>query len=412
MHFKMNFKITLLFLLLLAMACKDKATDTTAISGDLVIEPLPETSTEVILAANQTEVYLTLLQGKKVGLVTNATSLVKRADGTFVHLVDTLLALNVNLTKVFAPEHGFRGTADAGEKVADERDAQTGLPIVSLYGLNRKPSPKQLENVEVLLFDLQDVGVRFYTYISTLTYVMESAAEIKLPLIVLDRPNPNIHIVDGPVLDMKNRSFVGMHPVPVLHGMTMGEYAQMVNGEKWLKNEVTTDLTVIPLKNYTRQTSYSVPVRPSPNLPNDKAINLYASLCFFEGTNVSVGRGTDKPFQQYGAPFLPKETLGYSFTPEPNEGASKPMYEAEVCFGEDLSSYQNLNELTLRWLIKAYALTPDKSTFFNKYFVKLAGTETLQKQIEEGVSEAAIQASWQEGLENFKALRKPYLIYE
>lgn len=408
----MNFKITLLFLLLLAMACKDKATDTTAISGDLVIEPLPETSTEVILAANQTEVYLPLLQDKKVGLVANATSLVKRADGTCVHLVDTLLALNVNLTKVFAPEHGFRGTADAGEKVADERDAQTGLPIVSLYGLNRKPSPKQLENVEVLLFDLQDVGVRFYTYISTLTYVMESAAENKLPLIVLDRPNPNIHIVDGPILDMKNRSFVGMHPVPVLHGMTMGEYAQMVNGEKWLMNEVTTDLKVIPLKNYTRQTSYSVPVRPSPNLPNDKAINLYASLCFFEGTNVSVGRGTDKPFQLYGAPFLPEQTFTYSFTPAPNEGASEPMYKGEVCFGEDLSSYQNLNELALRWLIKAYALTPDKSTFFNKYFVKLAGTETLQKQIEEGVSEAAIQASWQEGLEKFKALRKPYLIYE
>lgn len=411
MYFKIKFKITLLFLLVMATACKDKTADSMAISGDLVVEPLPEASSEVVLAANQTEVYLPLLQGKKVGLVANATSLVKRTNGTYVHLVDTLLALKVNLTKVFAPEHGFRGMADAGEKVADERDAQTGLPIISLYGLNRKPSPKQLENVEVLLFDLQDVGVRFYTYISTLTYVMESAAENKIPVIVFDRPNPNIHIVDGPVLDIKYRSFVGMHPVPVLHGLTLGEYAQMVNGEKWLMNQVQADLTVIPLKNYTRETSYSVPVRPSPNLPNEKAINLYASLCFFEGTNVSVGRGTDKPFQQYGAPFLPEQTFLYSFTPGPNEGASNPLYNGEVCHGEDLSSYQELNELTLRWLIKAYVHTPNKSTFFTKYFVKLAGTETLQKQIEEGVSEAAIQASWQEGLEKFKSLRQPYLIY-
>lgn len=412
MYFKKNFKITLLFLLILSSACKDKATETTAVTDDLVIESLSETPSEIFLAANQTEVYLPLLQGKKVGLVANATSLVKRADGSYVRLADTLLALQVNLTKVFAPEHGFRGTSDAGEKVSDERDAQTGLPIVSLYGLNRKPSDKQLENVEILLFDLQDVGVRFYTYISTLTYVMESAAENKLPVIVLDRPNPNIHIVDGPVLELKNRSFVGMHPVPVLHGMTMGEYAQMVNGEKWLMNEVTANLTVIPLKNYTRKTPYSLPVRPSPNLPNDKAVNLYASLCFFEGTSVSVGRGTDKPFQQYGAPFLPSETFGYSFTPGPNEGAKNPMYDGEICYGEDLSQYQELNELTLRWLIKAYALAPDKSTFFNKYFVKLAGTETLRQQIEEGVSEAAIQAGWQEGLEKFKELRKPYLIYE
>lgn len=406
------FKSTFLFLLLLLSSCKEPQQNTSSVSDDLVIEPVAQSASDVVLGANQTEAYLPLLEGKSVGVVGNHTSLVKRKDGTYLHLVDTLLSLGVKVTKVFAPEHGFRGTADAGEKVSDEKDPQTGLPIISLYGLNRKPSPKQLEGVEVLLFDLQDVGVRFYTYVSTLTYVMESAAENQLPMIVLDRPNPNIQVVDGPILEMENRSFVGLHPVPVLHGMTMGEYAQMLNGEKWLMNEVQTDLTVIPLKEYTRQTDYSLPVRPSPNLPNDKAVNLYASLCFFEGTTISVGRGTDSPFQQYGAPDLPSEVFTHSFTPQPNEGAANPLHKGQLCHGEDLSGYQNLTELTLRWLIKAYASSPDKSTFFNKYFVNLAGTKQLQKQIEEGVSEAAIQASWQEGLESFRKLREPYLLYE
>lgn len=260
-----------------------------------------------------------------------------------------------------------------------------------------------------MVFDLQDVGARFYTYISSLHYIMEACAENNIPLIVLDRPNPNGSIVDGPILEKEFTSFVGMHPIPTLHGMTIGEYAKMINGEKWLKNGVQCNLKVIPCTDYNRNMSYSLPVKPSPNLSNDQAINLYASLCLFEGTNVSVGRGTEKQFQIYGSPFLPKSD--FSFTPVPNFGAKEPLYKGQLCYGEDLTSIPKVHQLELKWLIKAYQTTSDKTNFFNDFFTKLAGTKKLQQQIEGGISEEEIRKSWKKGLDEFKEMRKKYLIY-
>ncbi len=291
-------------------------------------------------------------------------------------------------------------------------DTKTGVPIVSLYGDNKKPKPEQLKHIDVMVFDIQDVGARFYTYISSLHYVMEACAEAHIPLLILDRPNPNGHYVDGPILEMEHKSFVGMHPIPVVHGMTIGEYATMINGEKWLKNGVSCELKVIPIKNYTHQTAYSLPIKPSPNLPNDTAINLYPSLCFFEGTNVSVGRGTDKQFQVFGSPFLDKTKYTYSFTPQPNEGAKQPPYQNKVCYGMNLSHTKKLNGLDLSYLINAYRATQNKSEFFNSFFTKLAGTKKLQQQIEDGLTETDIKASWQQGLDGFRKVRDKYLIYE
>jgi len=273
----------------------------------------------------------------------------------------------------------------------------------------QKPKPEQLEEIDIMIFDLQDVGARFYTYISSLHYVMEACAENNIQLIVLDRPNPNGGIVDGPILEKENTSFVGMHQIPVLHGMTIGEYAQMIHGEKWLKNETSCNLKVIPCINYDRNMEYNLLVKPSPNLPNAQSINLYASLCFFEGTNVSVGRGTEKQFQIYGSPYLPNS--GFSFVPKPNEGAKDPVYNGKICFGEDLSKIKKLNQLELKWLLKAYNETSDKSKFFNSFFIKLAGTKKLQEQIEAGISEKEIRKSWESGLNEFKFIRKKYLIY-
>lgn len=355
--------------------------------------------------ADNYEKYLPLLKDKKVGIVTNQTGIL--SDKT--HVVDFLLEKKVAVQTIFAPEHGFRGTADAGEHVVDGKDQKTGLPIISLYGDNKKPKPAQLANIDVLIFDLQDVGARFYTYISSLHYVMEACAENNIPLIVFDRPNPNGSIVDGPLLEKEFTSFVGMHPIPLLHGMTIGEYAQMVNGQKWLKDGEKCKLTVIPCSNYKREMAYSLLVKPSPNLPNDQSINLYASLCLFEGTNVSMGRGTEKQFQIYGSPYLKK--TGFSFTPKPNFGAKDPVYNGKECFGEDLTSYPKLKQLELKWLIKAYQNTSDKTKFFNAFFTKLAGTKKLQQQIENGVSEKDIRESWKKDLENFKTMRKQYLIY-
>ena len=350
--------------------------------------------------------YLPLLKGKKVGIVTNQSGIL--SDKT--HLVDFLLSKSIAVKQIFAPEHGFRGTADAGELIKDGKDTKTGLPIISLYGDNKKPNSKQLEGIDIMVFDLQDVGARFYTYISSLHYVMEACAENNVQLIVLDRPNPNGGIVDGPILEKENTSFVGMHEIPVLHGMTIGEYAQMINGESWMKNDVKCDLKVIPCANYKRTMEYNLPVKPSPNLPNSQAINLYASLCFFEGTNVSVGRGTEKQFQIYGSPFLAKSD--FSFTPKPNEGAKDPVYNGKICYGEDLSKIKKVNRLELKWLLKAYNETPDKSKFFNSFFLKLAGTKKLKEQIEAGVSEKDIRNSWESGLNEFKLMRKKYLIYK
>lgn len=349
--------------------------------------------------------YLPLLKDKKIGIVTNQTGILSNQT----HLVDFLLEQRIAVQKIYAPEHGFRGTADAGELIKDGKDTKTGLPIISLYGNNKKPKPEQLAGIDVLVFDLQDVGARFYTYISTLHYIMEACAENNLPLIVLDRPNPNGGIVDGPILEKEFTSFVGMHSIPTLHGMSIGEYAQMINGEKWLKNSVQCKLTVIPCLNYKRDMPYSLPIKPSPNLPNDQAINLYASLCLFEGTNVSSGRGTEKQFQIYGSPFLPKSD--FSFIPVSNFGSKDPMNKGLLCYGEDLTSIPKVQQLELKWLIKAYQTTSDKSKFFNDFFTKLAGTKKLQQQIEAGVSESEIRKSWENGLTLFKAMRQPYLIY-
>jgi uncharacterized protein YbbC (DUF1343 family) len=365
----------------------------------------PNQSISFKTGADNSENYLPLLKDKKVGVVSNQTGILSNK----MHLVDFLVSNAIQVQKIFAPEHGFRGTADAGELIIDGKDTKTGLPIISLYGANKKPTPEQLEGIEILIFDIQDVGARFYTYISSLHYIMEACAENNIPLVVLDRPNPNGFIIDGPILEKEFSSFVGMHPVPVLYGMTIGEYAQMINGEKWLKEERQCNLQVIPCVDYDRNASYDLPERPSPNLPNDQAINLYASLCFFEGTNVSVGRGTDKQFQIYGSPYLPQS--GFSFIPEPNFGAKEPIYKGVSCFGEDLTTIEPVSQIELKWLIRAYNTTEDKTAFFNPFFTKLAGTQTLRLQIEEGISERKIKKSWKPGLDQFKEIRKKYLLY-
>lgn len=384
---------------------------------------------QIITGAEQINLYLPLLKDKKVGVLTNQTGIIhlKISGPSEIHngyenrkfhsqgttkkesIIDFLIKNKINVQKIYAPEHGFRGTADAGELIKDGKDTKTGLPIISLYGNNKKPTKEQLSGIDVMLFDLQDVGARFYTYISSLHYLMEACAENNIPLIVLDRPNPKGATVDGPVLEMKHKSFVGMHPVPVLHGMTIGEYAQMINGEKWLQNGVQAKLTIIPVKNYNKSMSYSIPVKPSPNLPNDLSINLYTSLCFFEGTNVSVGRGTEKQFQIYGSPFL--KNMDFTFTPRPNFGAKEPMHNGKLCYGEDLSNNEFVDGLTLKWLLKAYQNNSNPSKFFNNFFVKLAGTEKLRQQIEQGWSEKKIRSSWQEDLENFKKTRAKYTLY-
>ena len=275
----------------------------------------------VIVGANQTDRYLPLLNGKKVGIGSNQTSVSVKEERQFTHLVDSLLTLNVDIKKVFSPEHGFRGTADAGEVVNDGKDTKTGLPIISLYRKNQKPTKEELEGISVMIFDIQDVGVRFYTYIATLHYIMEACAEANIPLIILDRPNPNGHYIDGPTLELENKSFLGMHNIPLVHGMTIGESVQMINGEGWLDNKIQCDITVIPVKHYTHKTAYSLPIRPSPNLPNDQSIKLYPSLGLFEGTNINAGRGTEFQFQRYGAPFLDKDVLSFTYTPKENVGA-------------------------------------------------------------------------------------------
>lgn len=370
------------------------------------------TNSSIKTGADSYSLYLPLLKNKNIGVITNQTGILSNT----VHLVDFLIENKINIQKIFAPEHGFRGTADAGEHITDGKDTKTGLPIISLYGNNKKPKPEQLAGIDLMVFDLQDVGARFYTYISSLHYIMEACAENNIELMILDRPNPNGNIVDGPILEKEFTSFVGMHPIPLLHGMTIGEYGRMINGEKWLNpstssgQEIQCNLKVIPCLNYKREMNYSLPIKPSPNLPNDQSINLYASLCLFEGTNVSVGRGTEMQFQIYGSPYLPKND--FSFTPVPNFGAKDPVYKNQLCFGENLTSIPKVNQLELMWLIKAYNTTSDKSKFFNNFFTKLAGTKKLQQQIIDGVSETEIRKSWEKGLNDFKEMREKYLIYE
>ena len=368
--------------------------------------------TELRTGAERMEAYLPLLKGKKVGLTLNHTAIVGQT-----HLLDTLLSLGVDVQRVFVPEHGLRGTADAGEKIQDGKDPRTGVRMSSLYGSRRKPSPEDLAGLDLMIFDIQDVGVRFYTYISTLHYVMEACAEQGLPLMILDRPNPNGHYVDGPILDTAFRSFVGMHPVPVVHGMTVGEYARMVNGEGWLKGGVTCKLEIIQCDGYTHQTPYVLPRKPSPNLPNMRSIYLYPSICYFEGTQVSLGRGTDKQFQVLGTPGFP---LGdYSFTPEPKEGAMQPFLQGKLCRGYDLTALdpeaiREWRKIHLDYLIHFYQNYPEKDSFFLKgmFIDKLAGGASLRTQLVQGWDEDKIRASWEPGLSQYKAKRKQYLLYK
>lgn len=390
-------------------------TESAVQAQDTTILPIEEPlycNAEIRVGAQRTDQYIDLLQNKRVGIVGNQSSMI----GT-VHLVDSLRSLGVNVVKVFSPEHGFRGDADAGEKVANGMDAKTGLPVVSLYGSNRKPTPTQLNDIDILVFDIQDVGARFYTYISTLHYVMEAAAENNKPIVVLDRPNPNGHYVDGPVLEPLYKSFVGMHSVPVVHGMTIGEYAQMINGEGWLLNKAHAELTVIPCDGWDHSKFYELPIAPSPNLKTMRAIYLYPSLCFFEGTVVSLGRGTDKPFEQIGHPNMKGDSL-FSFTPMPNDASSSPVLEGQICYGYDLSTQdvkaiREKAKLDLSYLLEFYQkLNMGASYFLKSGFINnLAGTNKLKQQIIEGKSISEIEASWKEGLDAFKLVRKKYLLY-
>lgn len=388
------------------------------VAAQLRIEPakqnLLKVSNTIRTGAQQTEVYLPLLDGKRVGVVGNHTSMVDE-----VHLVDLLIANRITVAAVYAPEHGFRGDAGAGETIRDGRDAKTGLPIFSLYGSTKKPTPKMLEGIDLLVFDMQDVGARFYTYLSTLHYVMEAAAEQKIPVVVLDRPNPNGFYTDGPILNPAFASFVGMHPIPLVHGMTLGELAQMINGEGWLKGKVKAELTVVPCANYRKSDLFILETDPSPNLTSMDAVYLYPSLCLFEPTVVSIGRGTDTPFEIYGHPEV--RFGNYQFTPESRPGkAPNPKHKGKLCYGQDVSSFgsfypQTHRQLYLDWLLATYTkYTAEKGAgFFTEpdFFDKLAGTDALRKQIIAGKTADEIRASWAQGLIAFEVQRMPYLLY-
>ncbi|MBR9777841.1 MAG: DUF1343 domain-containing protein [Cytophagales bacterium] len=368
-----------------------------------------EAKPEILPGADRPEVYLPKLKGKKVALAVNQTSILPSKNN--MHLVDFLLEQGIEVKKVFVPEHGFRGKADAGEKVDNSIDAETGIPLVSLYGSSKKPSKEALADVDIVIFDIQDVGIRFYTFISTLHYLMEACAEQDKKLMIFDRPNPNGDYIDGPVLEKGYESFVGMHPIPIVHGLTVGELAQMINGEGWLKDEVKAPIEIIPVANWTHDDQYSLPVKPSPNLPNDIAIRLYPSLCFFEGTDVSLGRGTLFPFQVYG---YPDPKFGnFTFTPVSIDGMSKyPPQQDKLCYGKDLRNEPLSHQFTLSYLLDAYRLADQGDSFFNSFFDKLAGSDRLRKSIIAGESEENIRSSWQKGLDVYKTKRKLYLIYK
>ena len=396
----------------------------------------PVSSQKIVPGAERMNVYLPLIKGKRVGIFANQTSMV----GT-THLVDTLRQSGIAISVIFGPEHGFRGTADAGEKVGNYTDEKTGIPVISLYGSKRKPSAEDMKDVDVLIFDIQDVGVRFYTFISSLEDFMEAAFEWGKPLMILDRPNPNGFYIDGPVMDQKFQSFIGRHKIPVVYALTIAEYAMMIAGERWLSpaanarydyyrtaqnsKDTAFHFQVIKCGNYTHKSKYVLPVRPSPNLPNIQSIYLYPSTCFFEGTVLSEGRGTDKPFQVFGHPSLPKKL--YSFTPNPNEGAKNSKLYGQVCYGWNVSGTPEEvlrkvnNKVQLKWLEEAYKLFSEKNKFFilpksgnmeESFFNKLSGNNELWQQIKKGVSEAAIRKSWEPGLREFKKIRKKYLMYE
>lgn len=373
------------------------------------------TKTErIIPGADQTQLYVDYLKGKNIGMVVNQTSVI---GPQLTPSVDSLLNLGISIKKIFGPEHGFRGNASNGATVNDSTDPKTGLPVVSLYGNKHyKPTPDDLKGLDLVIFDIQDVGARYYTYISTLHYVMEACAENNVELMILDRPNPNGFYVDGPILDTAFHSFVGMHPVPIVHGMTIAEYAQMINGEGWLKNHVQCKLKIIKVVGYSHSLSYTLPVWPSPNLNSQQSILLYPGLCLFEGTTLSLGRGTYTPFQEVGHPAL-KGKYAYNFTPVSIPGMSEdPPQKNQVCYGIDLRNYntniiKTTGKLNLAWLIELYKAFPDKQHFFNVYFAKLAGGNELRKQIEAGKTEQQIRDSWEPGLSHYKTMRRKYLLY-
>ncbi|MEO8761943.1 MAG: DUF1343 domain-containing protein [Bacteroidia bacterium] len=364
---------------------------------------------DIKTGAAQTDKYLPLLKGKRVAVIANVTSLINNT-----HLVDTLISLKIDVKKIFSPEHGFRGLADAGETVHSDKDKKTGLQIISLYGKHMKPTKEDLADVDVIIYDIQDVGVRFYTYISTMSNCMDAAAENKKMFVVLDRPNPNGYYIDGPVLEPAFKSFLGMHPVPVVYGMTCGEYAQMVNGEGWLTNRIKCDLKVISVQNYTHFDMYQLPVKPSPNLPNMKSVYMYPALGLFEGTIISVGRGTDFPFQVIGHPDL--KTGIFTFTPHPTDGAKTPKYNGILCHGFDLSAFadtyiKDAKQLYLLWLSGTYR-DLKRDDFFDENFNVHAGNASLQNQIKQGMPETKIRQSWQADIQKFKTIRKKYLLYK
>jgi len=367
-------------------------------------------TTSILPGAYDTEAYISALHGKRVGVVANQASLINNT-----HLIDSLISIKIDVRKIYCPEHGFRGQAENGELISDEIDGKTGIPVNSIYGKNKKPSNEMLEGIDIMVFDLQDVGVRFYTYISTLAYVMEACAENDIPVIVLDRPNPNGFYIDGPVLKEEFKSFVGLHPVPIVYGMTIGEYGLMVNGEGWLKDKIKCNYKVVRCKNYDHNSLYSLPIKPSPNLPDMASVYLYPSLCLFEGTIVSIGRGTDFPFKCYGHP-----DIGYgsfAFTPKSIPGASlHPKLEGEICFGQNLSNYHEVllkeKKLNLLWILESYKFLSEKNEFFISYFEKLSGTNVLREQIIAQLTEEQIRESWQADLDIFKELRKQYLLYK
>ena len=363
----------------------------------------------ITVGAERTGLYLSILKGKSVAIVANQTSMIKQT-----HLVDSLLSLGVKVKKVFSPEHGFRGGYDAGAHVSNFKDKKTGLPIISLYGDHYKPTKADLAGVDVVVFDIQDVGVRFYTYISTMHYVMEACAENGITFLLLDRPNPNGFYVDGPVMEKQFMSFVGLHLVPLVHGMTMAEYAKMINGQGWLKGRVKCELIHILCEGYSHRDFYKLPVKPSPNLPNMTSVYLYPSLGLFEGTFISVGRGTDKPFQVIGHPKM--ENGNYTFKPKSVPGAKNPPYKGKVCKGHDLSKFGDLilkgyGKIYLYWLTGAYKDSPDKGKFFNSYFNSLAGNSELKQQIIDQLNEDKIAESWKADIDKFKKIRKGYLLY-
>ena len=363
-------------------------------------------SVSIETGAAQTDLYIPFLKGKRVALMVNQTSTIHQT-----HLLDTLLALKINVVKIFAPEHGFRGHAEAGEVFSNEIDKKTNLPIVSLYGKNKKPGKEILKDIDVVVFDIQDVGARFFTYISSMHYLMQGCAENDKELLILDRPNPHGNYIDGPLLEPKFKSFIGMHTIPIIHGLTIGELAGMINGENWLDSNKVCKVKVIKVKNYTHKTHYIPPIRPSPNLPDSQSVKLYPSLCFFEGTSISLGRGTTFPFKVIGAPD--KIYGNYVFVPRSIEGMAKnPLHEGVECYGLELSLAETKPGLNLSYLINFYALTPDKNKFFIPFFNTVAGNATLQQQIKDGWSESKIKASWKSDLENFQKKRKSYLLYE